>query len=309
MHNNWEDLIPFYVAGTLPKADAARLENHLASCETCRQSLDQWRAIATAVRADAASQLRDLPPLTILPTAAQQTSIRPRSAAPITLIAAVFTVILFGGLLAFMVLRNPPRAAQVVNLPTATATLTPQPDVTPSPKPQIIVIEPSITPTRPTPIPPTPTVPTRVIPTQIVSTRVPPTVALPTSVPPPTEIAVTPQMFSAPQTPGCAIHNAVPGSAVNLYAGAGTDTPILRTLADDDRVIALGRTDTGWYRAQYTLSEATVIGWVQQQRVYTSGDCNTLPLISLSPTPTDTVLPFMPTLTPSPTGAPSHPDG
>src|SRR4051812_19117902 len=128
MHNNWEELLPFYIAGTLSKPEAARLENHLAGCEECRKSLEEWRAIASVVRADAASQLSVLPPLSpqVLRLAAQQSASRASypsypvptvtllpfkpptraSATSITLIAAVVTIIFFGGLVTFMLLRG-----------------------------------------------------------------------------------------------------------------------------------------------------------------------------------------------------------
>ncbi len=62
-HKSWEDLIPFYVAQTLPLSDAAALERHLAHCPDCRQSVDEWRAIAATVRAEANRRASRLPPL------------------------------------------------------------------------------------------------------------------------------------------------------------------------------------------------------------------------------------------------------
>ncbi|MFN8452756.1 MAG: zf-HC2 domain-containing protein, partial [Anaerolineae bacterium] len=78
MHNNWEELLPFYIAGTLPKNETTRLENHLSRCDECRRSLDEWRLIADVVRADASSQMRALPPLSnhVLRLAAQQATVR-----------------------------------------------------------------------------------------------------------------------------------------------------------------------------------------------------------------------------------------
>ena len=63
MHNLWEEMLPFYIAGSLPKAEATRLERHLEHCETCSQSMSDWKLVAAAVRAEAASQMRALPPL------------------------------------------------------------------------------------------------------------------------------------------------------------------------------------------------------------------------------------------------------
>src|SRR5690606_39203077 len=128
MLDNWEALIPFYVAGTLSREETAHLEKVLAHNAEARRSLEEWRGIAAAVRADAARQLRDLPPLSaqVIAQANAQAADRryfqpqiaasERSAAPvvkrraaplsITMLAAVFTVVIFGGLLAFMVLRG-----------------------------------------------------------------------------------------------------------------------------------------------------------------------------------------------------------
>lgn len=60
---DWEALIPFYAAQTLSPREAAAFEAHLARCEICRRELHEWRLIASAVRADSASHLRNLPPL------------------------------------------------------------------------------------------------------------------------------------------------------------------------------------------------------------------------------------------------------
>ena len=73
------------------------------------------------------------------------------AATSLTLMAAVFTVVLFGGLLAFIVLNSSllQRQAdenQVALLPSATPTAV---QVTPGEVPQIIVIEPSATPILP----------------------------------------------------------------------------------------------------------------------------------------------------------------
>lgn len=63
LNKRWEALIPFYVAGTLSKQEVAAFEKHLATCAECRFAIEEWKMIASAVRAEAASQLRDLPPL------------------------------------------------------------------------------------------------------------------------------------------------------------------------------------------------------------------------------------------------------
>ncbi|MBI5958588.1 MAG: zf-HC2 domain-containing protein, partial [Chloroflexi bacterium] len=46
MHNQWLDLIPYYIAGTVSRSKAAALEQHLARCESCRQAVEEWRQVA-----------------------------------------------------------------------------------------------------------------------------------------------------------------------------------------------------------------------------------------------------------------------
>ena len=358
MHSDWEELIPFYVAGTLPKADLSRFESHLTQCADCRKSLKEWQAVAAAVRADSSAQMRDLPPLSgrVLQIAAQQAVSRRYEAdtlrtarvrrryttTSVTLMAAVFTVVLLGGLLGFMVLSGslPQRGSNVAQLQTATPTVVPSQTNTPAPtasftpKPQIIVIEPSATPVSPTPtssptrVPPTvapPTsrppatiLPTRIPPTRIPPTLVPPTLALPTTapatdVPPATEPSLEAQMLMMQASPEptqqeCAVRAASSGSAVKIYGGPGTSYPVLGTFSSSDELVALGVTDNGWYRLQYPPGSGLGAGWVPRDQASASGDCTRLPLIPVaspaSPTPatsaTPTVLPF-PSDTPTPT--------
>lgn len=212
MHNLWEEMLPFYIAGALPKGEATRLERHLERCEICSQSLNEWKQIATAVRAEAASQMRALPPLApeILREASEQRPNQtfqtsemprlvpkprstPRYSAPIVTLVAAVTVLLIGGVLALMVMRPPdPNANGVALLPTSTLTHTPIPvtlaptleptDVVPTDVPRIIVIEPSETPIRETATP----------------------LTAPTSLPPPTQLAYIPpptQVTPAQQFP------------------------------------------------------------------------------------------------------------
>jgi WD40 repeat protein len=63
MAKHWHDLLPFYVAGQLPAAERIALEQHLMQCDECRAALDEWRALANAVRKEAQSRTANLPPL------------------------------------------------------------------------------------------------------------------------------------------------------------------------------------------------------------------------------------------------------
>ena len=323
-------MLPFYIAGTLPRTDTHRLEQHLVTCADCRRSLDEWRTIAAVVRSEAAGQMRALPPLSgrVLNAVRQRASGRPSAtefapftarpsasfrATSITLIAAVFTVILFGGLLAFMLRGSPNRQGGVVLVPTSTTTITltleitqgkrsPSPEppestpLAPTDAPQIIVIEPSITPSPPlvfntpvgslvfnTPILPTRSIPTAQAPNVIVPTL---TLTLPNTFEPLIFATDGPQTFAQSMLLGtgggasCTIRAAIPNSVVNLYAGPDLSYAIVKTFSGDDTLIALGKSDNGWYQAQYTPDTNPSVGWVRQEQVYVSGDCDFLPLIA-----------------------------
>jgi hypothetical protein len=64
-HPQFEEMIPFYVARTLPLADAQALERHLATCAACRQSLREWRLIAAATWEEVDALVNDVPPLAV----------------------------------------------------------------------------------------------------------------------------------------------------------------------------------------------------------------------------------------------------
>ena len=290
MHDPWEDMIPFYIAGTLEKPDSVRLENHLGRCPECRKSLAEWREIADIVRADAARQMRALPPLSHQVLHAAQSSgrrfvpsvtlyqqpqppARRYPSASITLVAAVFTVILFGGLVALMVLRGTQN--------TSSTDIAQQPSGIPlqtnTPVGEIIVVEPSITLTVPPKVTPSPTL---LLPTRVPSTRFPPT-PMPQGSVPPTEIlgaggvqiGLQPLLNST-----CILHAAV--ESVDLYAGPAETYPIVNTFSSTDELTALAQSDNGWYQADYTVGASHWTGWARQELVYFSGDCTTLPVIA-----------------------------
>ncbi len=115
MHKQWADLIPYYVAGTLSRRQAAELEQHLASCEKCRLAVQEWQNVANMVRSDAqrwAARTPQTPPqdvivaafssngsensTTRIPVGNRQLSSRPAS---IVTMAAAIAVLFLGGLL------------------------------------------------------------------------------------------------------------------------------------------------------------------------------------------------------------------
>src|SRR5690606_20020349 len=63
MHREYEDLLLLYTTNSIDQADRQRLEEHLQTCETCRASLKEWRAISAAVRRSANQRADSLPAL------------------------------------------------------------------------------------------------------------------------------------------------------------------------------------------------------------------------------------------------------
>jgi hypothetical protein len=62
-HQAWESLLPFYLARTLTEYEAHALEAHLSTCASCRQALEDWRAIANATHHVAAQRSQQTPPM------------------------------------------------------------------------------------------------------------------------------------------------------------------------------------------------------------------------------------------------------
>ena len=50
LHREIQELLPWYVNGTLRGAEAARVDAHLAECRYCRDELEQCRALPAAVK-------------------------------------------------------------------------------------------------------------------------------------------------------------------------------------------------------------------------------------------------------------------
>lgn len=61
--NNWQELVPFYVAGLLSPREKAAFETFLRQSAECQQAVAEWQAIANAVREEAASRSSHLPPM------------------------------------------------------------------------------------------------------------------------------------------------------------------------------------------------------------------------------------------------------
>ncbi len=322
-HKPWEDLIPFYVAQTLPLPDAAALERHLAHCPDCRQSVDEWRAIAAAVRVEASRQASWLPPLSPRVSAAPQaisangagqhdayvlpTYPRRQARLSLTLAAALLTVLLFGGLLALMASRLP--SQQDVSDATSVAaapgvTLTPRRGATVMPTPTAILISsptptafntsqdlgilPSRTPTAtPFVVYLTPTTMPLVV--YLTPTRLPSTAVQPTNSSGGGGMA-QPQ-FAPPSStplpwPACTA-SPIGVEDVRVFAGPGTDQPFTGILRAGE-VAQVTAYASGWY---VVILPDGNFGWVPGAAVKLDGVCDTL----LSPSATPIYPPATPT--------------
>jgi hypothetical protein len=313
MHEQWQDKLSFYVAGSLPAAEAAALEEHLRTCKMCQQAIREWQQIAAVVRAEADMWSKQLPPLAPEVRAAvyarraapqgsddlgetrplkvvdmRRAPSRPRWAGA-TMLAAVITVILFGGALAVMMSRQKPNDdasfTQVAMLSEQTETV-------------------ESTQTQPGATSTFRVLPTRqnndlgiVTATPFANTALPPTVIpLPTNLPPPTDtlpigagggngsidlsIAANPLPTSSIPDGLCAIS---PGTSetVPIYRAAGYENEIVGTLSPGETLVTYAQSGTGWYEV-VRLGEG-LLGWVPANMVVLSGSaCESLML----PTPT-----------------------
>ncbi len=314
MHNKqWEDLIPFYIAQTLSRAETRSFEQHAATCETCVQAIDDWRSIASAVRTEAASHMRDLPPLSphlqALMRAEQHAGdsypaliplnkprvVAARFSIPVTLVATITTVLLFGVLLVYLTLRDaPPDSDQAAPVIVAEKTATPTqaiytltPLITSRANANTVlatVIAPSVTPTSfmtntpsRTPFTRTPT---------MTMTRVTP---VPTDTPPAPPIPTVPVAIVMSET-------------INLRAGPGTQYDVIRAARRDDRLTILAQTGGGtnlWYLVEDNRARQS---WVFSGIVIVEPiDAVITPAVTIpAPPPTAT-----PTATSTPTPTPT----
>lgn len=124
----WQDLIPYYVARTLPPPQMQAFEAQLARDHDLRQEVEEWRRIAAGVWREADAAARHLPPLspeiyqklqyrngakptnpTSVPTVAprvRHTSFGRVNGSPLTLVAGFLAVFLCGGVLLMSVIRQ-----------------------------------------------------------------------------------------------------------------------------------------------------------------------------------------------------------
>jgi hypothetical protein len=99
MHEQWSELLPFYVAGALSAVERAAVDAHLAECATCREAVEEWRIVAGAVRADASARAGELPPLwpVVRTRLRRRPTIRQALRAAVDLVWAQRVVVMRGG--------------------------------------------------------------------------------------------------------------------------------------------------------------------------------------------------------------------
>ena len=65
MHRQWEDRLPFYVAGALSPDEARAVARHLEGCTHCRALVEEWRQVGAVVHAEASARAPELPALSL----------------------------------------------------------------------------------------------------------------------------------------------------------------------------------------------------------------------------------------------------
>ncbi|GEM_PF-736258 len=341
MHNNqWEELIPFYVAQTLSRRESAAFEQHLASCDICQKSLTEWGAIASAVRAESAAHLRDLPPLSPalmaqmrgdyapLPRSAQawrsdselspdvppphiaaqqspyfrkRAVVRPL---PSFALAAAVMLVVVGTIVALMTLRNRMLVDRfAAGDETETPIASPSPEYTPTIFPTVggVVTD--------DPIP----METTITPLIIFATSTPRPIQT-VNADDPTEMINTPQATpTAPIEPVITMPQAVVRSeTVNLRSGPGTAYDIVGTASPGTRLTIMARTGSGatlWYVVQHPQGGTA---WVYGSVVVVEPPNVDIPTASTIPPPPTAAPTATPTITPTAqvtaaaTGVPIH---
>jgi hypothetical protein len=281
MHKQWQELIPFYAAGTLAEAQVVSLNRHLAGCDVCSRVLDEWRVIGEAVRDEGSAWAEEVPPLSERaraeiqiprqgastwvnghrPDAPVQTAPRQpfssaanRRYAPVTLAAAVIAVVVFGGLLlyALMGIERPP-----------TATILPA----------------SQTPETGTPAPTTTSRPTQNPNLDLGILTAPPGLQESVERTPQPPVSVFVPSPTSSFTRCMAV--TASGEPVAVYAWPDDYTAQNGTIHPDEEWWTWIHSGDGWYQVYY----AGITGWVPANLVTLLGPCDDLMLPSPTPSP------------------------
>ncbi len=288
MHKQWVDLIPYYVAGTVPRSKAAAFEQHLARCEACRRALDEWRTVAGTVRDEAQAWANQTPALSMsvraqlgqpwgpsanghskrVPALDGTQTIRAvprradfrRPALPVTLAAAVLVAVLIGVLLLLRSTQShePDELGLATDVtPLAARTATPSPTRTLPP----VGTLPGLTPAA-----------TSVADLGIIGPR-------PSSSPAHALASVTPQ--SPPPQGVCSVTSST-GNWVMVYSGPSFGYGEIDSMAPGEYRATWVQTNDGWYEVIVSSTGIATVGWVYRSDVKLNGPCGSLP----EPSPT-----------------------
>jgi hypothetical protein len=319
MQMNWVELIPFYVAKTLPPEMMQAFEVVLAQDAGLQREVQEWRVIASVVWQETDSIAKQLPPLppeiyeklgyrrpfadaamgvSTPDYATYPNSRRPaprRIQLPITLVAGLLVVVVFGALLIFAAnnLNENIEVASAITItgtPThhtsfaAAATMTAEQVMTQLAigTVQTLVAFPTNTPiVEPTGLPLTAT-PRPNLPVQ------PTTANLSMA----GSAVVTPTLFVPPGLPACFVTNQQP-SIVNIYAAAQRDSQrIIGQLGSGEARLVFQTTLDNW--ANIFAIDGILNGWVAFEDVVLSGDCVSVPQPSPTAPPVSVVLTSVP---------------
>ncbi|GEM_PF-1872495 len=305
----WQDLIPYYVARSLPPAQMQAFEAQLAHDSHLRQELEDWRRIAAAVWREADAAARHLPPLSpeiykqlqyrngaqpVNPTAmpltprVRQMALGRLNSSPLMFVAGFLVVFLCGGALLLSAIRQ--IRPEIITTAVAMATdglgapmspFTPTPGPTQcvipagSTRPGCVTATPSYTPTDSTwtPIPRASSTPIIVRP---LPTMTPRSGSLPTITPVrllPTQPPANLQPTQVVDMTVCTITNST-GQSISTYAYADYSAPVISSLGQAPTIV-LTRTQ-GWVEIGYAV-------WVPIKGMILQGPCDAIPL----PSPTN----------------------
>ncbi len=129
----------------------------------------------------------------------------------------------------------------------------------------------------------------------------------PVPTPAATPIAAAPTVAAPPPPPqpplpstGACVVASLTGGRVNVRSGPGTGYPVLYQLSGDALAAVIGRLlDSSWY--QVTANGVT--GWISTTVIRIGGECGSVPVVILTPTPATTSA--APTNTPAETPTPT----
>jgi len=324
-HKHWQNLLPFYAAGTLSQPDHLALERHLATCAACRKTLDEWRSIAGIVRAEVDAWAQAAPPLAPQVRASlysggapssngsrdhppawslEQTLFRQKPAGshaptrrfhlPLTLTAAAAVILAFGGLLLFSASRGKPpsplsQPGYVSPSPSrasGSTSLSPTPPVTVQPVRTLYPTPTRVGGTEPADLGILPAVP--LTPT-IVPLAIPltPTLVIPSpGYVPPNAVATVITATVITSPPYPCNGTVVSSAPVMLYDRPNPASGISGALYPGTSFQVIGESDTGWY--QIVTLDGYTAGRVPGDLVFLDTEsCRTAPVPpALTPFPT-----------------------